>query len=141
MTYLLDTNVISAIRLPARNPAVARWVERSGGDYWLSVFSVGELEKGILQARDPASARELRAWVDGVLRRFESRVLAFGPGEARKWGAILAPLPRGVAIPVVDSQIAATALEHGLSVVTRNVKDFERFGVPVINPWDHENGA
>ena len=141
MTYLIDTNVISAIRLPARNPGVARWVERSGGDYWLSVFSVGELEKGILQAPDPASARELRAWVDGVLRRFESRVLAFGPAEARQWGAILAPLPRGVSIPVVDSQIAATALAHGLSVVTRNVKDFDRFGVPVINPWDDENGA
>ena len=141
--YLLDTNVISALRQADRNPVVLRWMTpMRAADLWLSVFTVAELEKGIAQVRDPGDAQKLRDWVNAILTSFEGRVIAFGTAEARRWGSLVGPLEQqGRTPPVVDSQIAAIALEHGLSVVTRNVKDFERFVVPVINPWDDENGG
>lgn len=143
MTYLLDTNVVSALRIPHRNPPVLRWAQtRDLNQMWLASVTIGEVEKGIARQADLSVARVLSAWVDGLLADFEGRVIAIGIEEARAWGRLVGPLEaRGLNPAAVDSQIAATALVHGLAVVTRNVRHFQRFGVPVINPWGDEDGA
>ena len=132
--YLLDTNVLSALRRRDRNREVVRWVEsQRPADLFLSVITVGEIERGITQQleRNPPFAGELAIWLDRVLRSYRDRILGLDVATARRWGQITAALGHDSA----DMLIAATALEHGLTVVTRNVRDFEPTGVPVLNPF------
>ena len=132
--YLLDTNVVSALRRLERNPEVGQWVEsQRTTDLYLSVVTVGEIERGIAQQQrnNPAFAADLALWLDRVLRWYGNRILAFDLATARRWGQLSAALGNDSA----DLLIAATALEHGLTVVTRNVRHFEPTGVPVINPF------
>ncbi len=104
---------------------------------YLSVITVGELEKGI--AKLPASARRsrLESWVRRDLAsRFGERLLPVDTRVAARWGALAGEAEkRGRPLPVIDSLIAATALQHGLALVTRNVDDFKRCGVMLVNPW------
>ena len=132
--YLLDTNVVSALRRLDRNPEVGQWVEtQRTADLHLSVVTVGEIERGIAQQlrHNPAFAADLALWLDQILRWYSSRILAFDLPTARRWGLLSATLGHDSA----DLLLAATALEHGLTVVTRNVRDFEPTGVPVLNPF------
>ena len=132
--YLLDTNVLSALRRRDRNREVVRWVEsQRPADLFLSVITVGEIERGITQQleRNPPFASELAIWLDRVLRSYRDRILGLDVATARRWGQITAALGHDSA----DMLIAATALEHGLTVVTRNVRDFEPTGVTVLNPF------
>ena len=132
--YLLDTNVVSALRRLERHPEVGLWLEsQRTADLHLSVVTVGEIERGIAQQqrRNPAFAVELALWLDRVLRWYGSRILDFDLATARRWGQLSADSGHNSA----DLLIAATALEHGLTVVTRNVRDFEPTGVPVMNPF------
>jgi predicted nucleic acid-binding protein len=102
--------------------------------FWLSAISILEIERGILriERRDSAQAARLRSWLEGrVLRLFDGRVLSVDVAVARRCAALHVPDPR----PERDALIAATALTHGLTVVTRNVGDFEPMGVAVLNPW------
>ena len=138
MRYLLDTNVVSElrkVRLGRANPGVGRWAECvSAADLYLSVVSVQELEMGVLLLlrRDPAQGAVLRAWLDTqVLPAFAQRMLPVDLAVAQRSAALHVPDPR----PVRDGLIAATALVHGMTVVTRNVADFQPCGVPVLNPW------
>lgn len=134
MIYLLDTNVISAVRRPDRAPQVAAWLRgRAEQDLYLSVITLGEIERGIhlQEARDPAFARDLRGWLDRTTRVFADRLLPFGAEEARIWGRLSATLGH----PGADLMIAATALHHGAVVVTGNVSDFAPTGVAVENPF------
>ena len=138
MSFLLDTSVIS--ELVRKNPRgqVLNWIDaQEESALFLSVLTIGELEKGI--AKLPASARKtkLLAWVRRDLaRRFGGRLLAIDVRVAVRWGALAGESEkRGRPLPVVDSLLAATALIHGLQIVTRNVHDFERRGVACINPW------
>lgn len=138
MRYLLDTNVVSElrkVRLGRANPGVGRWAEGvSAADLYLSVVSVQELEMGVLLLlrRDPAQGAVLRAWLDTqVLPAFAQRMLPVDLAVAQRSAALHVPDPR----PVRDGLIAATALVHGMTVVTRNVADFQPCGVPVLNPW------
>lgn len=134
MIYLLDTNVISAVRRPDRAPQVAAWLRgRAEQDLYLSVITLGEIERGIhlQEARDPAFARDLRAWLDRTTLVFADRLLPFGAEEARIWGRLSASLGH----PGADLMIAATALYHGAVVVTGNVSDFAPTGVAVENPF------
>ena len=134
MTFLLDTDVISALRRSERNPGVVRWVEsQRTADLHLSVVTVGEIEKGITQERrhNPAFARELAVWLDRVLAWYNDRILLVDTATARRWGQLSAKLGNDSA----DLLIAATALEHGLTVVTGNVPHFEPTGVPTLNPF------
>ncbi len=131
--FLIDTDVLSALRRPERSPGVASWVaEQRTTDLYLSVVSVGEIEQGIeqQQRRDAEFARLLAAWLDNLIALYGDRVLAFDMPTARRWGRLCGALGHEGA----DLLIAATAIEHGLTVVTRNVRHFEPTGVRVLDP-------
>ena len=131
--FLIDTDVLSALRRRERSPDVVRWIsDQRTTDLYLSVVSVGEIERGIVRQRhrDPAFARVLAAWLDSVLALYGERILAVDLSTARRWGRRSGALDHKGA----DLLIAATALEHGLTVVTRNVRHFEPTGVPVLDP-------
>ena len=133
--FLIDTDVLSALRKRERHPEVVRWLEaQRTADLYLSAVTIGEIERGIAQQqrRDPSFARELSIWLDRVLAWYGDRVLDVDVPTARRWGRLSGDLGHERA----DLIIAATALEHGLTVVTRNVKHFEPTGVPVFNPFD-----
>ena len=135
MSFLLDTDVLSVLRRRDRNPSVARWLEsQRTADLHLSVVTIGEIERGISRQRDrdPAFARELADWLDKVLTWYGDRVLAVDTGTARRWGQLSEMLGHTNA----DLLIAATALECGLTVVTRNARHFEPTGATVLNPFD-----
>ncbi len=132
--YLLDTDVLSALRRRERDPAVARWLEaQRTTDLYLSVVTVGEVERGIerQRRRDPAFAEALAAWLDRVLAWYGDRVLGVDLPTARRWGQLSGALGHEGA----DLLIAATALEHGLTVVTGNTRHFAPTGVAVLNPF------
>ncbi len=132
--FLIDTDVLSTLRRRERNPEAVRWLEtQRTADLYLSVITVGEIERGITQQqrRDPSFARELALWLDRVLAWYGDRILLVDTATARRWGQLSAILGHESA----DLLIAATALERGLTVVTRNIRRFEPTGVPVINPF------
>jgi toxin FitB len=132
--YLLDTNVISAVRRPDRAPQVAAWLRgRAEQDLFISVITLGEIERGIRQqeARDPAFASDLRMWLDRTVLLFSDRLLAFEAEDARIWGRLSAEIGHNG----VDLMIAASALRHGAIVVTGNVSDFAPTGAAVENPF------
>jgi toxin FitB len=134
--FLLDSNVVSELRKGKAKPSaeVRAWAaQRNIGGLYLSAISVMELEMGarLMERKDTAQGAALRTWVRQVLREFEGRVLGFSDTTA----LICAPLHVPDTKSFRDSMIAATALEHGFAVVTRNVSDFEIPGLKVINPW------
>jgi toxin FitB len=133
--FLLDTNVISELRrLERANRNVVAWAGAiSAGSFFLSVISILEIELGTLQiaCRDAAQGAVLRAWIDGVLARFDDRILAVDTAVAQRCARLHVPNPRAER----DALIAATAIVHGFTVVTRNVADFEPLGVALLNPW------
>ena len=132
--FLVDTVTLSELRRRQRDPMVVAWFERQRTtDLFLSVVSVGEIERGIARQRaiDPAFAEALAGWLDRVLTLYGERIVPFDLRTARRWGALSAALGNDSA----DLMIAATALEHGLTVVTRNGSDFEPTGVAVLDPF------
>ena len=131
---LLDTDVVSALRRPERHPQVTRWVAvQQPAELFLSAVTIGEIRRGITQQerRDAPFAREQAVWLARLLTLFGDRVLAFDVPVAQRWGRLSASLGHDS----IDLMIAATALEHGLTVVTRNVSHFEPTGVRVLNPF------
>ena len=132
--YLLDTDVISELRRRRRNRNVVAWISNvSAADLFLSVMTIGEIELGIARqrVRNPSFAKDLADWLEVTLRAYEERILPLTVGIARRWGRLAAQLGN----KQLDLAIAATALEHGLTVVTRNVSDFEPTGVTVLDPF------
>ncbi len=132
--YLLDTNVLSAVRRPDRAPQVAAWLRRAPEqELFLSVITLGEIERGIWQqqSQNPRFAADLRRWLDRTLTLFGDRILPFGAEEARIWGRLTVEIGHAGA----DLMIAATALARGAVVVTGNVEDFRPTGVRVENPF------
>ena len=135
--YLLDTNVISALRRPGRHPGPRLWLEaQRASDVYVSVVTIGEMERGIARQApvNPDFARDLALWAERMLAWFADRVLPVDAATARRWGRLSASLGNHDA----DLLIAATALERGLTVVTRNVKHFEPTGAPVLDPFGSE---
>lgn len=133
--YILDTNVISAVRRPDKAPRVEAWLRgKAEHDLFLSVITLGEIERGIRQqdSRDPDFARDLRAWLDRTILLFSDRLLAFEAEDARIWGRLSSEIGHAGA----DLMIAATALHHGAVVVTGNVSDFAPTGAAIENPFD-----
>lgn len=139
MRYLIDTCVISELikKRPAKQ--VVAWVR--GQDelsLFISVLSFGELEKGIAKVDNDKRRHILREWVDHDLkRRFSGRILNFDYETACRWGSITGNAEKvGTPIPVLDGQLAATALIHGMTFVTRNTSDVAPSNVPALNPWE-----
>jgi predicted nucleic acid-binding protein len=139
--WLVDTNVVSEMRKVHSGKAavgVAAWSKQTPpGSMFLSAITVLELELGVLaiERRDPASGAVLRTWLEErVLRAFEGRVLPVDIAVARRCASLHVPDPR----PERDALIAATALVHRMTVVTRNVRDFEPTGAAVLDPWEFE---
>lgn len=137
--YLIDTDVLSALRKRHRAPELESWIAgQRTSDLFLSVVSIGEIERGIALTRpkDNEFAELLMAWLDRVLALYDSRILPFDLGSSRRWGQLSAAIGNQSA----DLQIAATALEHGLTVVTRNVRHYESTGVTVLDPFHSLTG-
>lgn len=135
--YLLDTVVLSELRKspPRRNPHVVSWLASvSPDDLFISAISIGEIERGIERQRsvDPAFAIALAEWLDVVLRNYGERILPLGVDIARRWGRLSARIGNNG----IDLAIAATALEHGLAIATRNVSDFTATGVALLDPFE-----
>ena len=134
--FLLDTVVLSELRKPPRqrSPHLLHWIEGiASQDLFISVVTIGEIERGIERQRrvDPVFAEKLATWLDTVLRTYEGRILSMDVAVARRWGR----LAQQIGNKGLDMAIAATALEHGLTVVTRNVSDFTPTGVSVLDPF------
>jgi len=135
--FLIDTMVISELRLRKRNPGVVAWISKQRPeDCFLSVVSIGEIERGIALKRtsDTGFAQQLACWLEQLLRLYGDRLLPVDAGVARRWGALSA----GIGHDGADLLIAATALERGLTVVTRDLQHFAPTGVAIINPWQEE---
>jgi toxin FitB len=133
--YLLDTDVLSELRRRRSDANVVRWFETiSSADLFLSTITIFEIEFGIEQQQrdNPVFASDLAVWLEAVLRLYGERVLPLTTSIARRWGRISAQ----VGNKNLDLGIAATALEHGLTVVTRNVTHFQRTPVTLVNPFE-----
>jgi predicted nucleic acid-binding protein len=131
--YLLDTNVVSELRKPRPQAAVISWLESvDDSDLHISVVTLGEIQTGIeiTREQDAAKAAEIEAWADQVAAAYN--VLPMDAAIFRQWAKLM---HRQSDTVYEDAMIAATALVHRLTVVTRNVGDFKRFGVPMLNPF------
>lgn len=137
MNYLLDTCVLSEYKKLKPESKVIEWLDNQANDsLFLSVLTIGELEKGVF--RMPASKRktDLADFLETLIVQFEHRLLSVDAAIMRRWGKIMGDLEsKGRIPPVIDSLMAATALEHGLTIVTRNEDDFAATGVNVLNLW------
>ena len=139
MRYLLDTCVISELIKPGENNKIVEWIQSKDEDsLFISVLTIGEIQKGISKLPDSRRKESLRTWVDNDLKkRFSGRILEISEKIATTWGEIQANSEKdGKKMPVIDSLIAATAIKNNLTVVTRNVKDIENSGCISINPWE-----
>jgi toxin FitB len=137
--YLVDTNVISELRKAARpsvDPKVLQWAQETPPEQmWVSAISIFELELGVLRAerKDTKQGRVLRAWLTRqVIPAFEGRIIAIDTHVAQAAARMHVPNPQ----PERDALIAASAIVHGLTVVTRDEKDFRPLGVNTLNPWN-----
>ncbi|MBA3033123.1 MAG: type II toxin-antitoxin system VapC family toxin [Gammaproteobacteria bacterium] len=133
--YLLDTVIISELRKRKTDTGVLRWISsQSDEQLFLSVVTLGEIERGIEKQRklDPDFADELSVWIESLANNYADRILPVTPVIARCWGRLSARLGHDGA----DLLIAATALTHGLTVVTRNISHFKPAGVAVLDPFN-----
>ena len=139
MKYILDTCVVSEFTRPEPEPRVVAWVGAvPEDDLAVSALTLGEARFGIARMTPGRRQRELTEWLERLERQFAPRVLGVDHDVARRWAIVrAAAATRGRAIPVVDGLIAATALHHGLTIVTRNGTDFAATGAAVVDPWKH----
>ena len=135
MSYLIDTNVVSELARPRPDPRVVEWFGSiPDSTLHLSVLSVGEIRRGVEELPPGPRKTRLVSWLEEDLSDwFEDRLLPVSRAVADRWGRLLAEVRRPV--PAVDSLLAATALHHGLTMVTRNVHDFRFPSLAVVNPW------
>lgn len=141
MGFLIDTNILSELQKGKRaDIGVRNWYENSNpDDLFLSVLVVGEVRQGIerLRRRDPIQAERLEQRLAEVHTLMQGRILAITENVAQRWGRLNSP----DSFPVIDGLLAATALEHGLTLVTRNVRDVKRSGVELFNPFSEQTSA
>ena len=134
MNFLLDTNIVSELRRPRAHAGLIEWFDaQSAGSLFLSIVTAGEIRQGIeqLRRRDPRQATLLDRWLNGLAQFYEDRLLFVDGSVIDEWGRMRARR----SVPVMDALIAATARVHGLTLVTRNVRDFAGLGVTLLNPF------
>ena len=137
--FLLDTNTISELIRPRPEPKVVSWFEKTDENlFYLSVLTLGEIRKGVSALSDSKRRVAIEAWLEKDLHnRFEGRILPISEAIADRWGALAGQaLTKKKLIPVIDGLLAATAIHHNLTFITRNTKDVGDTGVSVFNPWD-----
>jgi toxin FitB len=137
--FLLDTNCISEVVRPHPEPRVVEWMEATDEQLlYLSVLTLGEIRRGVASLQQGRRRAQLEAWLALMLPgRFADRVLSVDAQVADRWGLLTADAKRrGRPLATVDALLAATALHHNLTLVSRNVADFAGTLVPVLNPWD-----
>ncbi len=134
MSFLVDANVLSEAVRRSPAPVVIDWLTANDAALWISAITLGEIEKGIVRLSSGARRRQLDLWLHTLRNTMVGRILAFGPAEASEWARYVEKQrAKGRLLPTIDSMVAATALVHHLSVVTRNETDFP--DVRVVNPW------
>jgi len=135
MPFLLDTNILSELRKGARcDSKVANWAAKESGEaHYISVLSLGEIRKGIelLRRKSPDNCEALEAWLQKLNANYANCTISITPEIAGRWGEICSRR----SLPVIDSLLAATALELGLILATRNTRDFEGLGVSTVDPF------
>jgi toxin FitB len=137
LKYLLDTCLVSELVKKKPNPRVLKWVADYDEDLtFLSVLTLGEIQKGISKLEDKKRRSSLQMWLDSDLRvRFGDRILPITQDIAQAWGGLQGEA-KGIAVPTIDGLIGATAIAHNLTVVTRNVSDLAKTGAKILNPWE-----
>ena len=138
MNFLLDTCVVSELIRPTPNRGVTQWIRSEPeGRLHLSVLTIGEIRKGIERLPDSRKRNRIEAWLNKELRhRFTGRILPIDDEVAERWGLESARSEQsGTRLPVIDGLLAATALVHGMTVVTRNIDDMQQTGTRLLNPW------
>ncbi len=136
--FLLDTCVISELIKPNSEAAVTAWVDATHEELlFLSVLTLGEIRKGIVALPQSARRSRLEIWFGSdLLLRFANRILNIDQGVVDRWGQFTGTLSRkGITVPVIDGLLAATAIQHNLTLATRNTKDVAATGVALFNPW------
>src|SRR5580704_14481684 len=136
--FLLDTNCISEAVCANPEPRVLAWIEAADETLlYLSVLTLGEIRKGLAALLPGRRRTKLETWLEVELRaRFSGRILSIDAEVADRWGLLAADSKgQGKPIPVIDGLLAATALDHNLTIVSRNVSDFSNLPVAVVNPW------
>jgi predicted nucleic acid-binding protein len=134
LTFLLDTNVVSEPRRRKPDTAVVAWLREQQSDLlFVSALTLGEIALGAEARgrRDPAAGRSLSTWLGSIRTGYSDRILPVTGDIAETWGRLGARRP----LPVIDGLLAATALVHRLTLVTRNVRDFDGLGVRLLDPW------
>jgi toxin FitB len=136
--YLVDTNILSELTKPTPAPQVEAFLRRSKDRVFVSVFSIGEIRKGIASLAASNRRAVLEDWLDNeIMPWLGDRVLPVTLAIAERWGDLSAELKaKGRPRPIVDAVIAATAFKHDLVLVTRNVRDYEDLGITILNPWE-----
>ena len=133
--YLLDTNVVSELRRPKPHAGVAAWLSSVAADtLFLSAVTIGELQIGVenIREQDTERAAVIERWVDAVTANYS--IVPMDVPSFRRWAQLIRGQPREI---VANAMIAATALVHNLTIVTRNIRDFERLGVTALDPFRH----
>lgn len=137
MSYLVDTNVFSELARAKPDARVVAWLRDHEAELYLSTVTIAELRRGIEKLSAGKRKAALQAWLIGLCKRMEGRILSFNTSTGHVWGQLVAKWDKkGRIVPSLDSQLAATAHRHGLTMVTRNVSDFQHTGVKVLNPFD-----
>jgi len=134
--YLVDTNVFSELAKPKPNPQVIEWLRQHESELYVSTITIGEIRRGIECLPVGKRKTQLQTWLQSLCACMKGRVLSYNTSTAHVWGQLKAKWDKkGLLIPSLDSQIAATAHRHGLTVVTRNTIDFQMAGVLLLNPF------
>ena len=142
--FLLDTNCISEVVSLKPDPRVLAWMDAADErSLYLSALTLGEIRKGVETLAGSKRRAQLEAWLEiDVRNRFAGRILSIDAAVADRWGTLAGEMKRkGKPMPTIDALIAATALHHQLTVVSRNVNDFKNAEVPVFNPWESSTAS
>lgn len=138
MSFLLDTNGVSEYTKKKPNPKVIRWIDAQIEEsLFISVLTIGEIEKGIAKIADPNRKMRYELFLESLVLRFGSRILPVSLNIGRRWGNMTGNMEtQGRVLPLIDALLASTALEHNLTVITRNTADFADTGAKVLNIWE-----